>query len=361
MIPDLSNALILFGGGLAFLLAIVQLFQQHRSRFKNMLLFIIFTSLAVIQIQEYAISSVPAEYESAGMIVLLLAKFILGPSLYIFYLAVFNRDYMFHVRDFVHLVPALIVTLILALSASQPGNIRLLIFFNSLIRERLVVEYLHSLGFVMIFGYIMAVFFKMDIIRVIRDSGRSRFTVITLTVTILLILIALMIILAMVTAQPRFAKTAMILTSLFIIYSFAMAHIHPEIFLSVPSKNRNQNRIEGVLNGINISDLDGRIHELLVNEKLFCDEDLSLKRLAGLLDIQAQELSVYLNHHLNMNFNSFLNRYRVDEAIVLMKEDRKRSLLSIAFAVGFNSKSVFYEAFTKQTGMSPAKYRKTQI
>jgi AraC-like DNA-binding protein len=48
----------------------------------------------------------------------------------------------------------------------------------------------------------------------------------------------------------------------------------------------------------------------------------------------------------------------VDEAINMMKDDRKRSLLSIAFAVGFNSKSVFYDAFTKQTGLSPAKYRK---
>jgi len=360
MIPDLSNALILFGGGLAFLLAIVQLFQRNRSRFKNMLLFIIFTSLAVIQIQEYAISAVPAGYESAGMNVLLLAKFILGPSLYIFYLAVFNRDYLFHIRDFIHLVPALVVTLVVLIFVSQPGNTGLLSYLHSFLIERHVVEYLHSLGFVMISGYIMAVFFKMDIIKVLRDSSRGRFMIITLTVTILLILIALMIVLSMVTEQPRFAKMAMILTSLFIIYSFAMTQIHPEIFLSVP-RSKNANRIEGVLNGINIKDLEKKIHELLANEKLFCDEDLSLKRLAGLLNIQPQELSVYLNHYLNMNFNSFLNRYRVDEAITLMKEDKKRSLLSIAFAVGFNSKSVFYEAFTKQTGMSPAKYRKTEI
>lgn len=326
-----------------------------------MLLFIIFTSLAVIQIQEYAVSSVPAEYESAGMIVLLIAKFILGPSLYIFYLAVFNRDYSFHVRDFIHLVPALIVTLIVLIFISHPGSTGFLRFLHTFVIDRQVVEYLHSLGFVMIFGYIMAVFLKMDIVKVIKDSGRSRFFLITLTVTVILFLVALMIVLAMATGQSRFGKMAMILTSLFIIYSFIMAQIHPEIFLSSPVKNKNTDRIESLLHGINIKDLETRMHELLVNEKLFCDEDLSLKRLAGLLDIQTQELSVFLNHHLSINFNSFLNRYRVDEAIALMKEDKKRSLLSIAFAVGFNSKSVFYDAFIKQTGMSPARYRKTQI
>ncbi|HPX90415.1 MAG TPA: helix-turn-helix domain-containing protein, partial [Spirochaetota bacterium] len=52
------------------------------------------------------------------------------------------------------------------------------------------------------------------------------------------------------------------------------------------------------------------------------------------------------------------NRYRVYEAIEMMKQDNDRSLLDIAFSAGFNSKSAFYEAFTKETGMSPAKYRR---
>jgi type I restriction enzyme R subunit len=88
------------------------------------------------------------------------------------------------------------------------------------------------------------------------------------------------------------------------------------------------------------------------------DEDLSLKRLAGLLSIHPHQLSAYLNRELNMNFNGFINNYRIEEAVIMMKEEPERSLLSIAFAVGFNSKSVFYSAFTKKTGTSPAKFRK---
>ena len=160
-------------------------------------------------------------------------------------------------------------------------------------------------------------------------------------------------------SRTVFARAAMGLTTLFVIYWFVISQIHPEVFLSAQTKNKNFIRIEGLLQGIDIKQLERDLNELLVREKLYCDEDLSLKRLADLLSIQPQELSVYLNHYLQMNFNSYLNKFRVDESILLMKEDKERSLLSIAFAVGFNSKSVFYDAFTRQTGLSPARYRKT--
>ena len=100
------------------------------------------------------------------------------------------------------------------------------------------------------------------------------------------------------------------------------------------------------------------IDEVFVNEKLYCDEDITIKRLADHLDVTQQHFSAYLNHHLNVNFNTFINRYRIKESIEIMNDEPERSLLSIAFAVGFNSKSVFYEAFTKEIGLSPARFRK---
>lgn len=361
MLPDISNAFILFGGGLSFLLALVQLFQA-RSRFKNILLFVIFSSLAVIQVQGYAISVTPMERSDMGMMIFLFAKFILGPSIYIFYLSVFNRDYYFSSNEFVHFIPALAVSIVILL-VSFPSGYRTGMTggIYSFIERNSVLENLHSLGFALILGYVLATFSKFEVMKVLKDSNRDRLLVVAITVITILFLVIAMIIISMVTGRASFAKWAMVLTTVFAIYWFVIAQIHPEVFLSPPKKNQNLNRIEGLLQGIDTDKLETDLHELLVNEKLYCDEDLSLKRLADLLGIQQQELSVYLNHHLQMNFNSYLNRYRVDEAIAIMKEDKDRSLLSIAFAVGFNSKSVFYDAFTKQTGLSPAKYRKTFI
>jgi len=360
-LPDISNAFILFGGGLSFLLALVQLVQA-RSRFKNILLFIIFLSLAVIQVQGYAISSTHFERSGIGMMIFLQAKFILGPSIYIFYLSVFNKDYKFTSQEFVHLLPSLgifvVILIVLIPIEYRNGFLSFIYFF---IERNSVVEYLHSFGFALILGYTLAIFSKLEVVKVLRDSNRNRLLVVAITVITILLLITAMIITSMITGYNSFAKVAMALTTVFVIYWFVTSQIYPEVFLSSASKNKNLTRIDSLLHGIDTEKLHSDLDELLVGEKLYCDEDLSLKRLADLLGIQPQELSVYLNHHLQMNFNAYLNRYRVDEAIVLMKEDKNRSLLSIAFAVGFNSKSVFYDAFTKQTGLSPARYRKTFI
>jgi hypothetical protein len=194
MLPDISNAFILFGGGLSFLLALVQLVQA-RSRFKNILLFVIFSSLAVIQVQGYAVSGNHVERSGIGMMIFLTAKFILGPSIYIFYLSVFNKDYVFSSKEFVHFVPSTLVSFVIVIvllpveyRSGFPG------FIYSFIEKNSVMEYLHSLGFALILGYVLAIFSKLDVMKVLRDSNRDRLIVVAITVITILFLITAMII-----------------------------------------------------------------------------------------------------------------------------------------------------------------------
>jgi AraC-like DNA-binding protein len=77
-----------------------------------------------------------------------------------------------------------------------------------------------------------------------------------------------------------------------------------------------------------------------------------------MLSITTHQLSEFLNKQMHISFNYYINRYRVEEAIDLLQEQPERSITSICFSVGFNSKSAFYEAFAKFVCISPAKYRK---
>ncbi|HQL83379.1 MAG TPA: helix-turn-helix domain-containing protein, partial [Spirochaetota bacterium] len=96
----------------------------------------------------------------------------------------------------------------------------------------------------------------------------------------------------------------------------------------------------------------------MTDECLYRDYDLSLNTLAERLDLTPHQLSRFLNEKLGMNFSNYINSFRIAEARKLIREDPARSVISICFHVGFNSKSAFNNAFRKHTGTNPKEVRR---
>ena len=364
MIPDFSNAVILFGAGLALLLGLSQVLSPRRS-IKSILLFVIFCSISVFQIQQLFTLVARGAYLNNELHALLMAEYMMGPSMYLFYLSLFYRGYSFSWKSLVHFIPAMVAfILILVLNIHHYITGRLLESLYHFIVMGEIPYYFHLMGIALIVGYILAILSRMEILSIIRSRNsmaiRDRMNKIALTVTLTLFFIIILTVISIFTRSGFFAQTAQALTSVFVIYWFVMSQIHPELFYAIPKKEKTTKKARE-LEQNESARIGKELDDLVEREKLYCDEDLSLQRLARLLSVSPQELSLFLNHELKMNFNSYINGYRVDEAIKIMEEDSDRSLLSIAFAVGFNSKSVFYDAFTRKTGVSPAKYRKNKI
>jgi len=61
-----------------------------------------------------------------------------------------------------------------------------------------------------------------------------------------------------------------------------------------------------------------------------------------------------------MNFNDFVNHYRIEAVKKKLEagEQRNMTLIGIALECGFNSKTTFNRAFKKSTSMSPKDYLK---
>lgn len=93
----------------------------------------------------------------------------------------------------------------------------------------------------------------------------------------------------------------------------------------------------------------------------FLDSKLSLPDLADRLGVSVNYLSQTINEQAGQNFFDFVNSYRVDLAKKLLVESGKMNVLAIAMDSGFNSKSAFYNAFKKQTGMTPSEFRRQAI
>lgn len=101
-----------------------------------------------------------------------------------------------------------------------------------------------------------------------------------------------------------------------------------------------------------------KIEKAMSEGHLYLDASLSLQKLAKHISTSPNYISQTLNETLGMNFFDYVNKYRVDAAKRLLIQGND-TVLEVAMAVGFNSKSSFYTAFKKETGQTPNQYRKS--
>lgn len=97
---------------------------------------------------------------------------------------------------------------------------------------------------------------------------------------------------------------------------------------------------------------------LMEVEQLFLQNDLGLPTVADRLGLSLHDASYLINATTGGNFNQLVNKYRVEEAKMLLLSPRllELNMTGVAFASGFNSKTAFNTAFKKWTGQSPTAY-----
>lgn len=100
------------------------------------------------------------------------------------------------------------------------------------------------------------------------------------------------------------------------------------------------------------------IENLMQVQEVYKDPALTLTDLAKKLETNAAVVSKAVNQNFNMNFNDFINFYRIEHIKLAFqnKEHVASTLLGIAFDSGFNSKATFNRAFKKHLGVSPKDY-----
>ena len=103
-----------------------------------------------------------------------------------------------------------------------------------------------------------------------------------------------------------------------------------------------------------------KIQQAVVGGKAYENPELSLTELAQQLQTNPSLLSKMVNRGFAMNFNDFINYYRVQAVITQLKDGRhlQQTLTSIAYDCGFNSKATFNRAFKKATGKTPQDFLK---
>jgi AraC-like DNA-binding protein len=133
---------------------------------------------------------------------------------------------------------------------------------------------------------------------------------------------------------------------------------YPHFYQLVAREEKQQKYRRSLIQGLSTDKIIRRLRELMEEEKIYRQFELKLDEVAAMLLITPHQLSEFINDYLGMNFSSYVNKYRVEEAKELLVNNPDQSSLSIGLEVGFGSKPSFNTIFKQKTGMTPLEYRK---
>ena len=361
MLREIINQTLFFEGCMAALLAIVQFLQAFRDR-KHVWPCILFGSAAFILLQQFtygAYSNPDLELAQwPGQFV----KFLLGPAILFSYRKLFYRTYDMGLRDAAHLAPAAVAVMMEAYvglaGVSDNAAVRG-------VREVIVglrIDYYYNVLGVLSFSlYLFYVPLREGLVSFTRRKTNDMITKVILIVLAFIGLVITLMMFAIIANRVMLARFIGSFSVLAFIAIFIGSFQFPQAMPILTSMIRKKLYERTLIKGFDVAALENRLHDIMEEDKVFCDEDLTLRRLADMLSISPHQLSEFLNTHLNVNFNNYINRLRIEEAVGLMKSQPDRSISSICYSVGFNSRSVFYRAFTDITGVSPARFKKNPI
>ncbi len=166
-------------------------------------------------------------------------------------------------------------------------------------------------------------------------------------------------------ARPQFIHFAIAMLASIPPLLYVFQRRFPQFFNDLDALMRREREAaryqRSQLEGVDVGEIEDRLEQLMTRDRLYARDDLSLPALADLLGVTAHQLSEYFNHLRNVNFAGYVNGRRIAAAQKLLLSDPSRTVLSVAYEVGFNSKSAFNEAFARHTGASPTQYRKTRV
>jgi AraC-like DNA-binding protein len=148
------------------------------------------------------------------------------------------------------------------------------------------------------------------------------------------------------------------LTGLLVISAYISSQRYPKIWQLLMFEAEKKYAGRSLLEQVNVQSLIDKLNRIMESDRLYTDDQLTLHDLADELSITPHQLSQLLNDRLNTNFNTFINLYRINEAKEMLLNNPDKTVLAIALEVGFNSKSAFYEAFSRFTGISPQNFRR---
>ena len=164
------------------------------------------------------------------------------------------------------------------------------------------------------------------------------------------------------TGPSDFLSVTWIFVFVFLYFFSFKAFRNPNLFDNAPQKSQPKAEINnGKKEAHTCNEADrARIISEMEGRLCYLNEELTLHSFAKEIDMSSRLISSCVNKGMGYNFNEWVNNYRVEKALELIRSDEKNALSieGIGSESGFKSRSAMYAAFKKKLGHSPGHYRK---
>lgn len=132
-----------------------------------------------------------------------------------------------------------------------------------------------------------------------------------------------------------------------------------ESFNAAPGDIANARYQRSALDASALLQIANDLTRLLRDQRLYTDSQLDLQALSHHSGWSPSYISQALNQQLGRNFFEFVNGFRIQAAEVCLADPAdRRTILDIAMACGFGSKSTFNHVFKRMTGATPSEFRR---
>ncbi|MEP3838772.1 MAG: helix-turn-helix domain-containing protein [Algibacter sp.] len=359
---------------IGFFFTIVINFSKKAKPYSRVLIatFVGIQSLFILEFVLYATNlryQYPHTYRLSSACVLLL-----GPVIYFYFKSV-SPNFKFKPKDALHLLPSLCLLFFLlpVYLASANEKYSMMLGLKASTYSYNVVVFLAKVVSLIIYSFFIWRLFKANRYSEIYKNAafKRKWEAGIFNVYIAYIISYVLYGLSILTELGNISiiiYNAMVgLMCFMLIYIVYLGYVQSDVFNNtfVPLNKRlfSKKYQKSGLTSTLSTELKENLEKLLVQDKVFKENNINLELLAFKLNTTRHNASQIINEHFKMNFFELINSFRIKEAIKILEEDSHGNLniIDIAYEVGYNNKVTFNKAFKKVTKTTPSHYINTLL
>ena len=378
---NINDITVIFGGFLSLVLAVLLVSRRHEGRIKQrywmllatFFLLSVFHAIDTLMYWNINIRTFLSSVSTNFFFLFGFVFFLQGPLLYWFTRAAIYRNFALKPYDALHLLPALLYPFyVYAIYHQYDHDAKLRYVYDwSLVTSDPYFEGLVWAQRLTVFFY--SALSVSQLYRYVRHLKSTHFSLNQIDLQWLkLLLIGFLCVntwVVLTLLESRFTNlgfdSPMGIAESYIRFLYVSALI---VYLLQHSKGFAEIQVEHTISDTPVVEephqqlLEKLLH-YMETQRPYLEPNITVERLAQRLRVSPKLLSSTINSQLHKNFFEMIGSYRLEAAKKQLADPQYRelSISEIMKNCGFNSKSVFNQAFKKSVGVTPSHYRQQYL